>query len=125
MNKNCYTQTILLLQFTIFVQNKESKGTSIKLELICRLSRTLQVKIQFIPAGNSVFIQHSFMIVLIFLFRTKPQRYFVISSGEFCFICCEYPIKSQQRNTNVFVKKVYFAYGSRDPNLWHFLPYPH
>ena len=38
------------------------------------------------------------------------QRGCVISPDNFCFICGEYIVKSQQRNISDFVKKVYFAY---------------
>ncbi|GBO03259.1 hypothetical protein AVEN_24564-1 [Araneus ventricosus] len=34
----------------------------------------------------------------------------VISADNFCFICDEYTVKSQQRNISDFMKKVYFAY---------------
>lgn len=34
----------------------------------------------------------------------------VISPDNFCFICGEFIVKSQQRNISDFVKKVYFAY---------------
>ncbi|GBN66353.1 hypothetical protein AVEN_161695-1 [Araneus ventricosus] len=34
----------------------------------------------------------------------------VISPDNFCFICDEYTVKSQERNISDFVKKVYFAY---------------
>ncbi|GBM27629.1 hypothetical protein AVEN_35283-1 [Araneus ventricosus] len=34
----------------------------------------------------------------------------VISPDNFCFICGEYIVKSQQINISYFVKKVYFAY---------------
>ncbi|GBN18347.1 hypothetical protein AVEN_64902-1 [Araneus ventricosus] len=34
----------------------------------------------------------------------------VISPDNFCFICGEYTVKSQQRNISDFMKKVYFTY---------------
>ncbi|GBN88652.1 hypothetical protein AVEN_204563-1 [Araneus ventricosus] len=37
-------------------------------------------------------------------------RGYVISPNNFCFICGECTVESQQRNISDFVKKVYFAY---------------
>ncbi|GBM84390.1 hypothetical protein AVEN_145076-1 [Araneus ventricosus] len=43
------------------------------------------------------------------LFLIITPKGYVISPDNFCFICGEYTVKSQQRNVSNFVKKVYFV----------------
>ncbi|GBM54222.1 hypothetical protein AVEN_142272-1 [Araneus ventricosus] len=59
--------------------------------------------------GNSICILHSFVIVLVLYFCILAPRDCVISPDNFCFICGEYTVKSQQGNISDFMKKVYFA----------------